>query len=64
MVHAGLPDAGHHDDSERALAWHILTRLGDARWRTLAGVDLPGRGTPNEWVDELFATLAQHRVLH
>ncbi len=25
-----LRRAGHHDDPERALAWHVLTRLGDA----------------------------------
>ncbi len=59
-----LRRAGHHDDPERALAWHVLTRLGDACWRTLAGVDLPGGGTPEQWVSELFATLAEHGALH
>lgn len=55
--------AGQEDHLDRALAWHVLTRLGDARWRTLAGVDLPGGGTPAQWVDDLFATLAEHAVL-
>ncbi len=61
-VLGGLRRAGH-DDVERSLSWHVLTRLGDARWRTLAGVDLPGGGTPEQWVDELFATLADHGAL-
>lgn len=59
----GLRRAGHDDEVERALAWHVLTRLGDARWRTLAGVELPGGGTPAQWVDELFAALAEHATL-
>ena len=58
-----LWQAGEDDNLERALAWHVLTRLGDARWRTLAGVGLPGGGTPVEWVEDLFATLAEHGVL-
>lgn len=62
-VFDGLRHAGHDDDLERALAWHVLTRLGDARWRTLAGVELPGGGTPVQWVDDLFATLAEHALL-
>ena len=55
--------AGQEGQLERALAWHVLTRLGDARWRTLAGVDLPGRGNAAQWVDDLFTTLAEHGVL-
>ena len=27
------------------MAWHVLTSLGDAMWRTEAGVALPGGGT-------------------
>lgn len=59
----GLKLAGQDDDRERSLAWHTLTRLGDARWRTLAGVALPGGGTPAQWVDGLFGTLAEHGAL-
>ena len=36
------------------MAWHIRTVLGDALWRTEAGVPLPGKGgTAGTWVDEL-----------
>ncbi len=62
-VLGGRRRAGHNDDVERSLAWHVLTRRGDARWRTLAGVDLPGGGSPEQWVDELVATLAEHGAL-
>ncbi len=41
-------------DLERVMAWHIRTVLGDALWRTEAGVSLPGSGgTASSWVDEL-----------
>lgn len=42
---------------DRSLAWHVLTVLGDALWRTEAGADLPGGGSPEKWVDDLAATL-------
>ena len=35
------------------LAWHIRTVLGDALWRSQAGVPLPGGGTVDEWVAEM-----------
>jgi aminoglycoside phosphotransferase (APT) family kinase protein len=38
---------------ERVMAWHVLTHLGDALWRTEAGVDLPGGGDARSWVDDL-----------
>ncbi len=47
-------------DPRRVLAWHVRTALGDALWRTEAGVALPEAGTPTRWVDELaqrFVTL-------
>jgi len=37
----------------RVMAWHIRTMLGDALWRSRAGVTLPDGGTPEAWVDEL-----------
>lgn len=46
---------------ERIMAWHILTVLGDALWRTEAGVELPGDGNARSYVDEVehrLATLA------
>jgi aminoglycoside phosphotransferase (APT) family kinase protein len=45
-------------DRRRIGAWHVLTVLGDALWRTEAGVELPGGGTPAEWVDQLDERLA------
>ncbi len=43
---------------ERVMAWHVLTALGDALWRTEAGVALPGGGTAATYVDELSIRLA------
>lgn len=40
------------------LAWHIRTVLGDALWRSQAGVPLPGGGTVGEWVEELRERIA------
>jgi len=45
-------------DLERVLAWHVLTHLGDALWRTEARVALPGGGTAASWVDDLETRLA------
>lgn len=44
---------------ERIMAWHILTALGDALWRTEAGVALPGGGTATNYVDLLKVRLAE-----
>lgn len=44
---------------ERVMAWHVLTALGDALWRTEAGVALPGGGTATTYVDRLKAMLAE-----
>lgn len=35
------------------MAWNVLTVLGDALWRTEAGVALPGGGDSSSWVDDL-----------
>lgn len=44
---------------ERIMAWHTLTVLGDALWRTEAGVGvgLPGGGNARSYVDDV-----QHRL--
>ena len=42
---------------ERVMAWHGLTVLGDALWRTEAGVALPGGGGATSWVDDLARRL-------
>jgi aminoglycoside phosphotransferase (APT) family kinase protein len=45
---------GRAVDLPRVMAWHIRTVLGDALWRTEAGVSLPGSGgTVSSWVNEL-----------
>lgn len=59
-----VADAYEHEtsrrlDRQRVMAWHTLTHLGDALWRTEHGVDLPGGGTPASWVDDLAHRLGQ-----
>lgn len=40
------------------MAWHVLTALGDALWRTEGGVALPGGGTATTYIDRLSLELA------
>jgi aminoglycoside phosphotransferase (APT) family kinase protein len=40
-------------DMARVMAWHIRTALGDALWRSEAGVALPGGNTPASYVDDI-----------
>ncbi len=51
-------ESGRDLDTERVMAWHIRTVLGDALWRSEAGVALPGGGDPSAWVDELGQRMA------
>jgi aminoglycoside phosphotransferase (APT) family kinase protein len=46
-------------DVDRVMAWHLRTVLGDALWRTEAGVPLPDGRSPVQWVDDLEARFAQ-----
>jgi aminoglycoside phosphotransferase (APT) family kinase protein len=55
-VYPGVPI-----DVSRVMAWHIRTVLGDALWRSRAGVPLPDGGTPAEWTDGLLARLKEIR---
>ncbi|MFD3456949.1 phosphotransferase family protein [Streptomyces sp. NPDC058691] len=50
--------AGTSLDVDRLMAWHLRTVLGDALWRAEAGVPLPDRRTPVQWVDDLAARFA------
>ena len=47
---------------ERIMALHLRTTLGDALWRSEAGLPLllpcPGGGTPGDYVEELAARFA------
>jgi aminoglycoside phosphotransferase (APT) family kinase protein len=38
---------------ERVMAWHVRQALGDALWRSEAGIPLPDHRTPGEWVADL-----------
>lgn len=49
--------SGRRLSVERVMAWHVLTALGDAMWRTEAGVSLPGGGTATTYVDRLSQEL-------
>ncbi|MGZ4218080.1 MAG: phosphotransferase family protein [Solirubrobacteraceae bacterium] len=53
---------GRRISLERVMALHVCTTLGDAPWRSEAGLPLllprPGGGTPDDYVDELAARLA------
>ncbi|HEV2369055.1 MAG TPA: hypothetical protein VGR90_04225, partial [Acidimicrobiales bacterium] len=50
--------SGRGVDVDRALAWHIRTVLGDALWRSEAGVPLPDGRTPVQWVEDLRSRMA------
>jgi aminoglycoside phosphotransferase (APT) family kinase protein len=40
-------------DVRRVMAWHVRTALGDALWRSAAGVPLPAGSTPASYVDDI-----------
>jgi len=40
---------------DRVLAWHLRNALGDALWRSEAGIHLADHRTPPEWVEDLSA---------
>jgi hypothetical protein len=44
---------GRQLSAQRVMAWHLRTALGDALWRSEAGIHLPDHRTPPEWVDDL-----------
>jgi len=39
----------------RVMAWHLRNALGDALWRSEAGIPLADHRTPPEWVEDLAA---------
>ncbi len=49
-------------DLDRLMAWHVRTVLGDALWRSEAGVPLPGGGNPSSWVDALQQRLLESGI--
>jgi hypothetical protein len=44
------------------LAWHIRTVLGDALWRSEAGVPSPDGGTVHDWIEALELRIARLAV--
>jgi aminoglycoside phosphotransferase (APT) family kinase protein len=40
---------------ERLMAWHLRQAIGDALWRSEAGLPLPDRRAPGEWVADTAA---------
>jgi aminoglycoside phosphotransferase (APT) family kinase protein len=50
---------GTEIDLARVMAWNVRTVLGDALWRSEAGVPMPDGGTPSEWVDGLRLRLSE-----
>jgi aminoglycoside phosphotransferase (APT) family kinase protein len=59
VVEAYERESGRALRIERIMGWQVLTHLGDALWRTEAGVELPGGGDATSWVDDLERRLAQ-----
>jgi hypothetical protein len=46
---------GRQLSTDRIMAWHVRFALGDALWRSEAGIPLADHRTPPEWVDDLAA---------
>jgi aminoglycoside phosphotransferase (APT) family kinase protein len=46
---------GRRLSAARVMAWHVRTALGDALWRTEAGIPLADHRTPQEWVNDVDA---------
>jgi aminoglycoside phosphotransferase (APT) family kinase protein len=49
---------GRYLSTDRVMAWHLRTALGDALWRSEAGIPLADHRTPPEWVDDLAVRFA------
>jgi aminoglycoside phosphotransferase (APT) family kinase protein len=45
--------------ADRVMAWHLRTALGDALWRSEAGIPLPDHRTPAAWVDDLSTRFSE-----
>jgi aminoglycoside phosphotransferase (APT) family kinase protein len=46
---------GRQLSAGRVMAWHLRSALGDALWRSEAGIPLPDHRTPPEWIEDLSA---------
>jgi aminoglycoside phosphotransferase (APT) family kinase protein len=54
---------GRQLSAERIMAWHVRAALGDALWRSQAGIPLADHRTPREWVDDLAARFSMLGVV-
>jgi hypothetical protein len=45
--------AGRSLSADRVMAWHVRQALGDALWRSEAGIPLQDRRSPSAWVRDL-----------
>lgn len=63
LLHAVIADYERRTQTrvrlDRVMAWNVRTTLGDALWRTEAGVELPGGGTAAGWVEALDMRMRQ-----
>jgi hypothetical protein len=55
VIHHYQQITGRQLSTDRVMAWHLRTALGDALWRREAGIPLADHRTPPEWVDDLAA---------
>lgn len=53
---------GRPIDRRRVMAWHIRSALGDALWRTEAGICLPGGGTASSWAADVHARVTDLQI--
>jgi aminoglycoside phosphotransferase (APT) family kinase protein len=47
--------AGRELSVDRVMAWHVRQALGDALWRSEAGIALPDHRAPGDWVADIAA---------
>jgi aminoglycoside phosphotransferase (APT) family kinase protein len=45
--------SGRQLSADRVMAWHLRAALGDALWRSEAGIPLADHRTPPDWADDL-----------
>jgi aminoglycoside phosphotransferase (APT) family kinase protein len=45
--------SGRQLSADRVMAWHLRAALGDALWRSEAGIPLADHRTPQDWADDL-----------
>jgi hypothetical protein len=53
VMHHYQQSTGRQLSANRVMAWHLRNALSDALWRSEAGIPLPDRRTPPEWVEDL-----------